>query len=141
MFGIGGGEFVLILMLVLIVAGPKRMIQWAYQLGVYTAKLRQMWTTTMVQLQREVNASGVKLDLPKELPTSRQELARQVLNLTQSVTEPLNETAKELNQEFKKPISRPAAQQNGTPPSNGQSSETKPNDDAPYGTWSNTGQS
>ena len=31
--GIGGGELVLIVLVMLVVAGPKRMIQWAYIAG------------------------------------------------------------------------------------------------------------
>jgi Sec-independent protein translocase protein TatA len=73
LFGVGAWEVVAILIIMLIVAGPKRMIGWAYQLGVYTRKFRAMFSETMAQINKEVEASGVDVrkdlaDLPR-IPT------------------------------------------------------------------------
>ena len=37
--GVGGWEIVAILLIMLIVAGPKRMISWSYTLGKYVSQL------------------------------------------------------------------------------------------------------
>ena len=58
-FGVGGAELAAILIIMLIVAGPKRMIQWAYVLGQYMAKARAMWAETMTYVQKELNDAGM----------------------------------------------------------------------------------
>ena len=68
-FGIGGAELVAILIIMLVVAGPKRMIQWAYILGQYTAKVRAMWAETMTYVQKEFDEAGLNVQLPKDVPT------------------------------------------------------------------------
>lgn len=68
-FGIGTAEFVLIILIMLVVAGPQRMIRWAYQLGIWAGKLRRMWEDVVDVVQSEVDASGVDVKIPKELPT------------------------------------------------------------------------
>jgi Sec-independent protein translocase protein TatA len=68
--GVGPAEVVVILILMLVVAGPKRMIQWAYHAGRYTAIFRRMFQETMAQITREFEESGIDVrkdlaDLPK----------------------------------------------------------------------------
>lgn len=63
--GVGPAEVVVILILMLVVAGPKRMIQWAYHAGRYTAMARKMFQETMEQITREIEDSGV--DVRKDL--------------------------------------------------------------------------
>jgi Sec-independent protein translocase protein TatA len=67
--GVGPAEVVVILILMLVVAGPKRMIQWAYQAGRYTATLRKMFQETMDQITREFEDSGI--DVRKDIPDLR----------------------------------------------------------------------
>lgn len=86
-FGIGGMELAAIVIIMLVVAGPKRMIQWAYVLGQYTAKLRGMWREVMTAVQKEMNQSGVEVNLPKEIPT-RNSLKRQMEQALSGVTRP-----------------------------------------------------
>lgn len=74
-FGIGGWELVLVLIIMLVVAGPKRMAQWAYTLGRWTAKLRVMWEEVAEQLQAELQESGINVEIPKSPPT-RQSIQR-----------------------------------------------------------------
>jgi sec-independent protein translocase protein TatB len=63
--GVGPGELLVIFIIALVVAGPKRMIQWAYQIGRYTARIRAMAQETMNAVQKELAASG--LDVTKDL--------------------------------------------------------------------------
>ena len=128
--GVGGAEFVAILIIMLIVAGPKRMIQWAYILGKYTAKARAMWAESMTYLQKEFEQAGLEVELPKEPPT-RGSLNRQLTQqvgkafspITNPVKEALDETSAEINQ-LKKQATvtdsngaapKPQASSNGTP--------------------------
>jgi len=103
--GIGGAELVAILIIMLVVAGPKRMIQWAYILGKYTAKARAMWTESMAYLQKEFEAAGLDVELPKEPPTRgglNRKLTQQVEKAFSPVTKPvqeaLDETTAQVNQ-------------------------------------------
>src|SRR5947199_5311736 len=63
--GIGPGEILVVFIIMLVVAGPKRMIQWAYQIGRYTAQIRAMFQEAMDQFQKELNVAD--LDLTKDL--------------------------------------------------------------------------
>jgi Sec-independent protein translocase protein TatA len=67
--GVGPAEIIVIIVLMLVVAGPKRMIQWAYHAGRYTAMMRQMFQETMSQITREFEDSGI--DVRKDLPQLR----------------------------------------------------------------------
>lgn len=128
--GVGGAEFVAIFIIMLVVAGPKRMIQWAYVLGKYTAKIRAMWTESMAYLQKEFDAAGLDVELPKE-PPSRRGLSRQLTQqvekafspVTKPVKDALDETTAQVN-EIKKQATitdsngsnaKPQPSSNGTP--------------------------
>lgn len=93
-FGIGGAELVLILLIALVVAGPKRMIEWAYHLGRWAAKLHQMWSQMMDVVQQEVDAAGLDVKLPKDLPT-RQSLSQTMNQVAKTFTDPLRQTLDE----------------------------------------------
>lgn len=89
--GIGGPELILILLVMLIIAGPKRMIQWSYVLGKWVAKFRVMWSQTVDMVQKEFDASGVDIKLPKTPPT-RKNLAKMVEDAVAPVNDPLRKT-------------------------------------------------
>ena len=83
--GVGGWEFVAIFLIMLVVAGPKRMIQWSYTLGKYVAQLRQMWAETAEMLQKEFDEAGVDVKVPKDIPTRatiNQEIGRALTPIT-----------------------------------------------------------
>jgi len=103
-FGIGGAELVLILLIALVVAGPKRMIEWAYHLGRWMAKLRQMWSQMMDVVQQEVDAAGLDVQLPKELPT-RQSVNQTINQAIKPLTDPLRQTLDEASLNQKPPPS------------------------------------
>lgn len=165
-FGIGGWELFAILLIMLIVAGPKRMIQWSYTLGRYVGALRRMWAETAAALQKELNAAGVDIEVPKELPNRaalNREMGRTVNKLAQPLKEPLREVQRDLDTvrettaklNFKpqsSTVDHPAAQRNGdqttgqaanpavkAPPDSAAPPST-PDQDAPkpsdFGTWS-----
>lgn len=97
--GVGGWELVLILVIALVVAGPARMIRWAYQMGQFFAKLRVLWAQAAASLQKEFDAAGLDVQVPKDVPT-RQTLRRDLTNmvnpLLKDVREPLDEFTEEV---------------------------------------------
>ncbi len=98
-FGIGGAELAAILIIMLIVAGPKRMIQWAYVLGQYTAKARSMWSDVMDNVQREIDAAGVDVKLPKTMPT-RTSFVNPVNNVWANITAPVQDAMNDIRTEM-----------------------------------------
>lgn len=129
--GIGSWELVAILLILLIVAGPKRMIAWSYTLGKYLAVFRNMWSETATSLQREFHSAGVDIEIPKEPPT-RASLNKMVIDTmnkaSQPVTAPIKEaqltvkdlmgpmTPRTLNKPVTQQPAAPAPERNGTAP-------------------------
>jgi Sec-independent protein translocase protein TatA len=64
--GIGGWELAAIFIIMLVVAGPKRMLQWSYILGKHVARLRQMWSETAAVLQKEFDDAGLDVKVPQQ---------------------------------------------------------------------------
>jgi Sec-independent protein translocase protein TatA len=129
----GEVELLAILVIMLIVLGPRGMARWAYTFGQYTAKMRRMWTEAMTLLQKEFKDAGIDVDLPKEVPT-RRTLNKQVTKALGSVTRPVQDTLDEVNTELQEiKAATTIADQNGSkikqdnPPSG-----TTPS----FGTWS-----
>jgi Sec-independent protein translocase protein TatA len=155
-FGIGGAELVLILIIMLVVAGPKRMIQWAYVLGKYVAVLQGMWSQAAAALQKEFDDAGVKVEVPKELPT-KGDLQRSITTAIQKNV-PVDEVTDELNKDIatvKKATQfttapaiatkTPAAKQRIPPTNGGKAAAPEPDanpkpDEPTFGTWSGTGE-
>jgi len=90
LFGIGTAELIAILIVMLVVAGPRRMIQWAYILGQYTARLRKMWAEMMAMVQKEFDAADVGIAVPKTVPT-RSNLVQQMNQALSGVTRPVQD--------------------------------------------------
>lgn len=148
--GIGGWEFFAIFIIMLVVAGPKRMIQWAYILGTYVAKLKVMWAETAAMLQKEFDAAGVDVKVPTDPPT-RQTLNKTIKSAIEPVTRPVQEALDETRNEvtvMRQQI-RPSADLKRTVTNGSGTSTTTekpitppPTDDAPdFGTWSGGEQS
>ncbi len=87
-FGVGGAELVLIFVIMLVVAGPKRMLRWAYVFGQFVGKLRTIWDNVMEIIQAEVDAAGMDVEIPRELPT-RQNVTKWFNEQTRDVANPL----------------------------------------------------
>lgn len=64
--GVGPLEVVAIFIIMLVVAGPKRMVSWAYTLGQYVSKFRAMFQETMDAVKKEIDVES--LDIRKDLP-------------------------------------------------------------------------
>jgi Sec-independent protein translocase protein TatA len=64
--GIGPAELIVILVIMFVVAGPKRMLAWAYVLGQYVAKFRAYFDETMRAVRKEFEEA--QIDLPKNMP-------------------------------------------------------------------------
>lgn len=99
--GVGTSELFFILLIMLIVAGPKRMIAWAYVAGQYAAKLRVMWAQTMEALQQEMDEAGVDVQLPKDLPT-RGSINRMTGDIMRPFTEPIDDARKSGDAEIRR---------------------------------------
>jgi Sec-independent protein translocase protein TatA len=71
-FGIGPWQILIIFTIMLVVAGPKRMVEWAYQAGRYAAMLRGMMQETMNAVHKEIEASGldIRKDIAAALPAA-----------------------------------------------------------------------
>lgn len=100
LFGIGSAELVAILIIMVVVAGPKRMIRWAYILGQYTAKARAMWAETMAKVQKEFDDAGMDVKVPTKIPT-RMSLSGQVNKALSGVTLPMQNTLNEIKTEVR----------------------------------------
>jgi sec-independent protein translocase protein TatB len=70
--GIGFSELIFILVIALMVFGPRRLPEMAGKAGKFIADLRSMSNGLMAEWQREINAS----ELQDELDKTRQELAQ-----------------------------------------------------------------
>jgi sec-independent protein translocase protein TatB len=94
--GIGPGEILVIFVIMLVVAGPKRMIEWAYHIGRYTSKMRAMFQEAMDAFNRELNVSELTKDLPS-IPKSSFDIlkeADQVINNTDALDQAASATSK-----------------------------------------------
>lgn len=94
--GVGGSELLIVLLIMLVIAGPKRMIHWSYVLGQHMAKFRRMWSETVDIVQQEFDEAGVGIQLPKDVPT-RGSLQKQAGKVVGGVTAPVQDTLKEVN--------------------------------------------
>ncbi len=133
--GVGGWELVAILLIMLVVAGPKRMIQWSYTLGKYIAVLRKMWAETAQMLQKEFDQAGVDVKVPTDIPT-RADLNREIGRALTPVTKPIQESMDAARTEIDttKKLMNPVA----APKPEAKPAEEKPapSSNGSFGTWS-----
>lgn len=116
--GLGPAELVMILLIMLVVAGPKRMAQWAYVAGQLFAQVRVMWQDMMGIVQEELQEAGMEpevMDTLRKLSSNTRSLRGASRQLTQSVNE---QTRKQLDQMFT-PDAKPAKQESPPPQSGG----------------------
>ena len=102
-FGVGSGEVVAILVIMLVVAGPKHMVQWAYVLGQYVSKARAMWDEVMAGVQKEINEASLDVQLPKTMPTRADlnNLTKPMNNVWAGITAPVQEVMNDVGSEIK----------------------------------------
>jgi Sec-independent protein translocase protein TatA len=136
--GVGGWELAAILIIMLIVAGPKRMVQWAYILGTYVAKLRAMWAETAALIQEELDQAGVDVKVPKDIPT-RRDVNKATRRALTPFTDPLQQVIQEVDTDMKR-----LKEETKIPAGNGRDAQTNsPSGSSPsdFGTWSGRGKS
>lgn len=98
-FGVGAWELVAILLIMLVFAGPKRMIHWSYVLGQHVSKFRKIWSETVDLVQKEFDDAGVDIKLPKEPPT-RGNLNRSLTDAVKPMTKPVQDSLDEVKSDM-----------------------------------------
>ncbi len=96
--GVGAWELLAILLIMLVFAGPKRMIHWSYVLGQHVAKFRKIWSETVDLVQKEFDDAGVGIKLPKEPPT-RKSLNKSLTEAVKPMTQPVQDSLEEVKQD------------------------------------------
>ncbi|MCY3835775.1 MAG: hypothetical protein OXF83_04955 [Anaerolineaceae bacterium] len=102
--GIGGMELLLILLITIIVAGPRRMITWSYEVGRWLAKAQKLWAESARMMQRELDDAGIEIQVPRRIPT-RQRLNQQLQGAIRRAASPIQEPLKEIQGEIQRDLS------------------------------------
>ncbi len=97
--GIGGWELIAVLLLMIVVAGPKRMIQWSYVLGRELAKLRRLWSEAARTIQKEFDDAGIDIKVPEDVPT-RASLRSDAAKLLAPITKPMQDAMAEVDKDL-----------------------------------------
>lgn len=121
--GVGAAEVVVVALLMLIVAGPKRSAEWARQIGIYVGKMREMWNRMMADLRSEMG------DDADELLKTAQEFQRTAADFRQQ-TSVRNVAGKAISLAEKSAAKSPNQAQK--PSSNGNSDSER------YSAWTQT---
>ena len=137
--GVGGTELLLILLIALIVAGPRRLIAWSYQLGRWLARVQRLWAESARMLQRELDDAGVDVTVPRQIPTRRglnQQLKSAIRRAAAPIQEPLEELRGEVRGDLNADLraldeASRELRAGGTKPT-----PTQPTDVPDYGSWS-----
>lgn len=95
LFGVGGTELILIIIIAMVVAGPKRVAQWMYYVGKFVARLQRLWSEMMQVIQQELKESGIDVELPKTPPT-RQSIDQAARNMLKPYTQELDEAKQDI---------------------------------------------
>jgi hypothetical protein len=100
--GVGSLELFLIIMITLIVAGPKRMLVWSNIAGRYFVQARILLGKMVEQAQKELDENEIPIQLPRQLPTNPTELARLTKESLKPLEKPLQQATKAYEREIKK---------------------------------------
>ena len=152
--GVGAWELVAVLLIMLVFAGPKRMIHWSGLLGQHVAKFRKIWSETVDLVQKEFDEAGVDIKLPKEPPT-RKSLNSAVTDAVKPMTKPVQDSLDEVKKDLdtvkdvsdtlnnKKKVTAPSDLKKASKPMLPQPPKNKPvkkpvqvPEPIPMGTWS-----
>ncbi len=148
--GIGGWELIAVLLLMVVVAGPKRMIQWSYVLGRELAKLRRLWSEAARTIQKEFDDAGIDIKIPEDVPT-RASLRSDAAKLLAPITKPMQDAMAEVDKDLSE-VRQAANTLNNLKPSTQFKPKTIPTSKAPastsgasaaappasgFGSWSN----
>lgn len=101
--GVGGTELLLILLIALIVAGPRRLITWSYELGRWLARAQRIWAESARMMQRELDEADIDFKVPRQIPTRRglnQQLKSAIRRAAAPIQEPLDELQGEIRSDL-----------------------------------------
>ncbi|TVR24081.1 MAG: hypothetical protein EA396_02150 [Anaerolineaceae bacterium] len=135
-FGIGIWEIVMIMLIALIVAGPRRLLNWAYVTGRFFAQMRQLWDRTVSAMQKEIDSAGVDFKLPKD-PTDRRAMRRLAEDAVRPLREPMEKAMRDYEAErngIQKELS--AGDDRKVDQAGGQLPPAPPPRPSDFGTWS-----
>lgn len=148
--GIGGWELVVIFIIMLVVAGPQRMIRWSYVMGQWVGKLRNLWREMATQLQKEIDAAGVDIKVPTQ-PVTRASMQRDMLNSLNKAAKPLKDPLNAVKTEVDNAARGVTPAAAAKPATSAFAPPEKPAEEAPqaaetsgsskFGAWASSGQS
>lgn len=98
--GVGIPEIVLIFLIMLVVAGPRRMTQWAFLAGRELRKLRIMWAEAKNMIRQEMEAAGFSEEEIQQIKN----LPNEMTNATKKITNPVGAASKQLGEEIKRTV-------------------------------------
>lgn len=145
--GVGPTELIIVFLLMLMVAGPKRMARWAYVLGVYMGKFRDMWQEASTMIKKELAEAGIEPEVVDMVgkaanPRSRQQMITgQLDRLVSDMKKPVEESLKPVQEVAKEigPIPlEPRRPETGTAATSGDGSAVA-EDEQPRSTQDNSG--
>jgi Sec-independent protein translocase protein TatA len=140
-FGIGILELVVIGLVILIVAGPKRSAAWAKQSGEYLRQFRTAWQNLMEEARQEMGPEG------EELMKAADDLRRSASELRQAPRTMLHQLTQQEQNPAQKKVAQnwlPTSSENGKATENNSpvspSDESITSDDSrpaenPYSAW------
>ncbi len=133
--GIGPAELIVILVIMFVVAGPKRMVAWAYILGQYVAKFRAYFDETMRAVRKEFE--DAQIDLPKTMPPivpgKRFDILQEANKL---INAELDKSSQATPAAPGTPVQPPPAAVPDAPSENAPQADNKPGDEKPrYDSW------
>jgi len=98
--GMGIPELLLIIVIAMIVAGPKRLMQWAYLSGRFLGQMRVVWGQMMDSVQKEFDDAGVNIKMPKD-PLNRNQVRKFTQDALRPFSEPMQQAMDEYEREAK----------------------------------------
>jgi sec-independent protein translocase protein TatB len=93
--GIGVPEIAIIVLIILVVAGPERAMRWAYIFGREMGKIRAMAAEAMAAFRAEIEAAGLDKDLDDLRETGKQ--LQKMVNETPDPRRSIGKAIKEVN--------------------------------------------
>ena len=126
LFGVGAMEILVVALLLLIVAGPKRSAEWAREAGRYVSQMRLMWQRMMQDLRNEMGEDA------DELVKTAQQIRKTALDVKKATSpKKIAETTVKLAEHADRKSRQVAEATNG----NGATAPTTVTDSERYSAW------
>ncbi|HLA44755.1 MAG TPA: hypothetical protein VJZ27_15025 [Aggregatilineales bacterium] len=153
-FGVGIGEVLIIILVVVVIGGPQNAIKWSRDLGRMLRQAREIWQQMMKDLEKDLGEDGKEImkatrDLTQNInnirsQTSPRRLTRQATKMIEQATDEADQSLKEALSEtdaalkgkksftevnvLKKPTDKSEAETPEEPANNGKYSNWIPED-------------